>query len=42
MAQIETLKFDDAVASLATAYSIDKDLAIARELEAAESYKSNW
>ena len=42
MAQIETLKFDDAVASLAAAYNIDKDLAISRELEAAESYKSNW
>ena len=42
LAQLEMLKFDDAVASLSAAYQIDKDLSIARELEAAESYKSNW
>lgn len=36
------LKFDDAVNSLMAAYALDKDLNIGRELEAAESYKSNW
>ena len=35
MAQLEMLKFDEAVASLSSAYSIDKDRNTAQELEAA-------
>ena len=42
LAQLEMLKFEDAVNSLKAANSIDKDLNILRELESAESYLSNW
>ena len=43
MAQQELLKFEDAVRSLIDASNLDKkDLNVIRELEAAESYKSNW
>lgn len=42
MAQVQLLKFDDAIASFAKAYEVQKDVAINNQLEAAESYKSNY